>query len=212
MKTHWYKRRDLILIVASTALGSLLWLGLLYLLWRALQANGVSADLWALIESLSTALAAAAVFSAGFVAYRELSEVSRGRHLEIIDRLFAELNSPENIAARRWVFHDLPDDPTAGLPALTAEGRAEIKRVLNSLDRVAFLTQPGWVDEELVMPWMNPMIVKAWQKLEPYVLYERDRRHEPDYYQAAGQLGERCRAWRARRLPEAQITWVEDAL
>lgn len=212
MKNRLTKRQDLVLIVTSTLLGTLLWLSLLVLLWRVLQARGVNADLWALIEAISTAVAAAAVFSAGFVAYRELSEVARSRHMEIVDRLFAELNSPENIDARRWVFLNLPAEPQEGLLSLTPEGRAAVKRVLNSLDRVAFLTLPGWVDEDLVMPWMNPMIVKAWEKLEPYILYESRRRNEPDYYQAAQRLGERCREWRRQHLPEAQITWVEDAL
>lgn len=212
MKNRLTKRQDLVLIVSSTLLGTLLWLGLLVLIWRTLQASGVKGDLWTFIEAVSTAVAAAAVFSAGFVAYRELSEVARSRHMEIVDRLFAELNSAENIAARRWIFLNLPADPKEGLASLTSEGRAAVKLVLNSLDRVAFLTLPGWVDEDLVMPWMNPMIVKAWEKLEPYVLYESRRRNEPDYYQAARRLGERCRDWRREHLPEAQITWVEDAL
>lgn len=212
MKNRLTKRQDLVLIVSSTLVGTLLWLGLLVLIWRTLQASGVKGDLWTFIEAVSTAVAAAAVFSAGFVAYRELSEVARSRHMEIVDRLFAELNSAENIAARRWIFLNLPADPKEGLASLTSEGRAAVKLVLNSLDRVAFLTLPGWVDEDLVMPWMNPMIVKAWEKLEPYVLYESRRRNEPDYYQAARRLGERCRDWRREHLPEAQITWVEDAL
>jgi hypothetical protein len=59
---------------------------------------------------------------------------------------------------------------------------------------------------------MNPMVVKAWRKLEPYVTYESRRRGEPDYYEHARRLAERCCAWRAKRLPEAEITWVEDAL
>ncbi len=29
---------------------------------------------------------------------------------------------------------------------------------------------------------MNPMIVKVWDKFKPYVEYERQRRHEIDYY------------------------------
>jgi hypothetical protein len=206
------RRKDLVLIVASTVLGSLVWLSLLVLLWRFLQARGFPADLWALIESVSTAVAAAAVFSAAFVAYRELAESASSRHLEIVDRLLAELNSTENIEARRWIFQNLPPDPQESLAGLVPEGRAAIKRVLNSLDRVAFLTQPGWVDEAMVMPWMNPMVVKAWARLEPYVEYERRRRKEPDYYQAAAQLAQRCRRWRAENLPEAEITWVEDAL
>jgi hypothetical protein len=80
------------------------------------------------------------------------------------------------------------------------------------MDRVAFLTQAGWIPEDMVMPWMNPMIVKAWTRLEPYVDYERQRRHEPDYYHHARALAERCCAWRVTNLPDAQITWIEDAL
>ena len=98
------------------------------------------------------------------------------------------------------------------MASLPAEGRAAIKRVLNSLDRVAFLTQSGWIEEELVMPWMNPMIVKSWARLKPYVQYERERRHEPDYYQSASRLAERCVAWREKNVPAAEITWIEDAL
>jgi hypothetical protein len=212
MRKNWSEHKTLFLIVAVTALSFLAWIGLLYLLWLALQARGNPVDFWAMAESLSTAVAAAAVITAGFIAYRELSEISSSRNLEIIDRLFAELNSTENIEARRWIFQNLPEKPEEGLANLTSEGRTAVKRVLNSLDRVAFLTQPGWVDEGKVMPWMNPMIVKAWVKLRPYVVYERERRQEPDYYNTAQQLAERCLAWRAQHLPEAQTTWVENAL
>ena len=84
--------------------------------------------------------------------------------------------------------------------------------MLNSLDRVAFLTQSGWIDENQVIAWMNPMVVKSWIKLKPYVEYERNRRHEPDYYQTASRLAERCLTWREENVPNAEITWIEDAL
>lgn len=205
-------RKTFLLIILIIFAAFILWLVLLLLLWAVLVSAGASPDLWAMIESLSTALAAAAVFTAGFIAYRELSEISNTRYLEVADRLFEELNSEENISARRWVFQNLPADPQEGIPGMTAEGRTAIKRVLNSLDRVAFLTQSGWIDQELVMPWMNPMIVKAWVRVRPYVEYERKRRGEPDYYQGASQLAERCLAWRKENVPNAEITWVEDAL
>ena len=89
-----------------------------------------------------------------------------------------------------------------------------MKRVLNSLDRVAFLTQSGWIPDDLIMPWMHPMIAKSWEKLEPYVLYERERRDEPYYYEHAGQLAERCEKWREKNLTEAERSnkWVDNAL
>lgn len=166
------------------------------------------------LEAISTAVAAAAVFGAAYIAYQELSEVANTRYMDIADRLFGELNSPENIAARRRIFQNLEDDPTAGLKNLSQEDQDAMKKVLNSLDRVAFLTQSGWIPDELVMPWMHPMIAKSWEKLEPYVLYERKRRNEPYYYEHAGRLAERCNQWRAENLKgeERKTKWVDNAL
>jgi hypothetical protein len=212
MNTNWSGRLTLIVIVASTVVGFVFWLFVLFSLWLFLRILGISVNFWAMTEALSTAVAAAAVLGAGFVAYRELAEVASSRYMEVADRLFHELNSPENIEARRWIFQHLPDDPQEGMRSLTPEGQAFVKRTLNSLDRVAFLTQAGWIPEKMIMPWMNPMIVKAWVKLEPYVDYESRRRNEPDYYAHARRLAERCLSWRAKHLPDAEITWVDDAL
>ncbi len=95
---------------------------------------------------------------------------------------------------------------------MTDEDREAMKRVLNSLDRVAFLTHSGWIPDEVIMPWMHPMIAKSWEKLEPYVKYERERRNEPYYYRYAGELAERCRIWRLKNLENPTIKWIENAI
>jgi hypothetical protein len=205
-------RRILVMILTLTAVGFLLWLVAVFSIWLVLGSVGVSTSFWDLMQALSPAVAAGAVFGAGYVTYSELREFASTRHIAVADRLFEELNSPEAIEARRWIFEKLPPNPQEGVHSLTPEGRDAVKLVLNSLDRVAFLTQAGWIPEDMIMPWMNPMIVKAWAKLEPYVTHESRRRHEPDYYEHARKLAERCRAWRAEHLPEAEITWVDDAL
>ena|GEM_PF-893245 len=181
-------------------------------LWWLLGLAGVSLNLVGMIEALSTAVAAAAVFGAGFIAYRELSEVANSRHLDIADRLFDELNSPENIDARRWVFQNLSENLEEGIKNMNDEDRAAIKRVLNSLDRVAFLTQSGWIPDEVIMPWIHPMIAKSWVKLEPYVLYEREYRKEPYYYRFAGELAKRCTEWRKKNRITNEIDWMNDTL
>ncbi len=212
MNSKWLERHPLTVFLVVTTFGLMVWVGMLLTVWLFLGLFGVDTSYWAMVEALSTAVAAAAVLGAGFVASRELNELSASRHLEVADRLFSELNSAENIAARRWVYQNLPEDPAEGVRTMTPEGQAAVKTVLNSLDRVAFLTQSDWIPEEMIMPWLNPMVVKAWQKLGPYVAYERQRRHEPDYYRTARQLAERCQAWRRIHVAGAEITWVEDAL
>lgn len=203
---HTLVRALLISLVALVA-----WIALLGSNWAALQAVGIRTDLWAMIEALSTAAGAALVLGAGYIAYRELAEVAETRRMEVADRLFNELNSDECIAARRWVYQHLPADPAEGMRTMGLEGFLAVKRVLNSLDRVAFL-QPSWQHDEMVMPWLSTMAVKAWHKLAPYVEYERRRRNEPDYHQTAERLARRCIAWRQENGLSIQPTWVDEAL
>ena len=212
MKQNRPVRSDRFVIFGSTALGFIIWIILICLICWVLNNIGFLVDFWAATEALSTAMAAAAVIGGGYVALRELKEQDICRHMQVADRLYEELNSKESIVARRWIFQNLPDNPSEGIPSLPSEGREAIKQVLNSLDRVAFLTQSGWIPEALIMPWMNPMIVKSWIKLQPFVDYEATRRHEPDYYEAVRKLALRCLAWRQENLPDAKITWVENAL
>jgi len=183
--------------------------GLIFVI--SLAALVTASQVWENLESLSAAVAAAAVFGAAYFAYQELEEVSKARHIDVADRLFKELNSTNSYKARRRIFK-LEGNPKENLKNLSEEDHDAIKVVLNSLDRVAFLTQPGWVNEDLVMPWMHPMIAKSWEKLEPYVLYERERRNEPYYYEHAGELAKRCREWREKHLNDTNTKWVDNAL
>ena len=212
MTQNWSGRRTIAAILGITAVGFLIGLLLLFYLWLVLRWLGFGPNFWAMTEALATAVAAAAVLGGAVLAFRELSEAGSSRHMAVADRLFEELNSKESVQARRWIFLHLPDDPETGLKTLTDEGRDAIKQVLNSLDRVAFLTQAGWIPDDMIMPWMNPMIVKTWTKVGPYVEFESERRNEPDYYIQVRRLAEQCIAWRKAHLPDAQITWIDGAL
>ena len=212
MATNWTGGRVIGAMLLLTAGGFVLGMVGLCVLWVMLHLLGFSPDFWAMTEALATAVAAAALLGGAILAYRELSEASATRHIEVADRLFDELNDPASIAARRRVFQELPDNPAAGSALLTDEDRDAIKHVLNSLDRVAFLTQAGWIPDDIIMPWMSPMILKSWIKLKPWVDYEADRRHEPDYYRQVRALGERCVTWRKTHGMSTEVTWVENAL
>src|SRR5215475_14191665 len=107
--------RTFITIILLIVVSFVLWLLVLFIAWAILQSRGSGTSFWAMTEALSTAVAAAGVLGAGYVAYRELSESSSSRHLEVADRLFNELNSDESVAARRWIYINLPADPAEGL-------------------------------------------------------------------------------------------------
>jgi hypothetical protein len=208
------KNKDLFKTFRTPALIFFASLAILFLISFTANNFKINSQLTIILESVSTAVGAAAVFGAAYFAYQELEEVSKSRHIEVADRLFDELNSPESIRARRRIFQNLKGEPDETFGELSDEDRDAIKTVLNSLDRVAFLTQSGWIPNELVMPWMHPMIAKSWEKLEPYVLYERKRRNEPYYYAHAARLAERCKQWRAKNLTEEErkTKWLDNAL
>ncbi len=205
-------QRNLAAMIAIAAIGFLLWIGVLLVLWTILNTAGIPTDFWPMAQTLTSTLTMVSILGGSILAVHQLSEAASNRHLAVADRLFEVLNSPEDIAARRWIFQNLPADPEEGSRTMTPEGQAAVKQVLNSLDHIAFLTQAGWIPEEMIMPWMNLMVVKAWARLEPYVEYESRRRREPDYYQHAREVAERCREWRKRNVPNTEITWVKDAL
>lgn len=184
----------------------------LYLVWVLLVGIGTPNEFLLLVGALASISSSAAIIAGGYIAFRQLGEIANSRHLDVAYRLFEELNSSENINARRWVFQNLHDDPQVGLQSLTPEVQEAVKRVLNSLDHVAFLTQAGWIPPDLVMPWMHPMIAKSWKKLKPYVEYERTRHNERYYYERIDDLAEHCHAWRLEHLEEVEVNWVEGAL
>jgi len=199
-------------ILGLSAIGFILWLAFTFLLYEALIRLGFNSDFWPMLTALSTAIAAGTILSSAFLVYRELKDNEISRSLEVADRLFEELNSPENIAARRYVYLELPADPQVGLAQLDEAGREQVKRVLNMLDRISFLALGELIDEERVMPWINPVIAKSWEKLGPYVRYERQRRGEDDYYLLAERFGEYCLVWRMEQRGKAATQWVDKGL
>ena len=199
------------LLVAGLSI--VLYFGLSVVAWKiSLVFIGKAPDFWAMGEAIFTILGTATVLSVELIVVWQLKEDSRSRHLTMADRLFDEMNSKENIEARRWVYQELPDDPAQGIQGLTEEGRDKVKTVLNTLDRVAFLTQQGGIPDEMTMPWLNLMVLKAWQKLGPYVDYESERRGEKDYYDGVRAFAERCQRWRAKHFPGEEIAWIKGAL
>jgi hypothetical protein len=106
-----------------TGFSFMLCLGLTVVAWKISPVFiGEAPDFWTMVEAFSTILGAATVVSAGLIAVWQLREASSSRHIAVVDRLFDEMNSKENVDARRWVYQELPDDPSQGIQGLTEAG------------------------------------------------------------------------------------------
>jgi hypothetical protein len=182
------------------------------ILWKILQHYGLDENLWVIIESLSTAATVTAILGAGLIAHNELSESNKSRYVSLMENIFHELNSEDQISARRWIYLELPViKDVSMIDKLDDENKKKIKMALNSIDKVAFVTQAGWIPVEVIMNWINPMIVKLWEKLGPLVLLERVERNEPDYYLDAEIFAEECRKWREKKYPDSTHKWLDNS-
>lgn len=195
------------------------WLVVLRFSWRVGNFAGINSNAWAYIEAMSAIAVLATAIGGGLVVLVQLVELidSRKRNitmnsLQTYDAVFTLMMNDDNIAARRWIYQSLPGDPQQGLQDLKPDDLRKIKLVLNSLDYLGMLVSHDDFTSDPIVEWASPFVVKVWEKLGPYVENEAQRRNEPDYYEAACKLAERCQEMRKKRFPD--ITWkkVEDAL
>ena len=186
--------------LATFLVGSLI----TWMLWRALTMAGISDNAWNALGAVGTMAGFALTLAGALVILVQLNESIERRSMELFSTAFEQLSSEADVTARRWIFINLPDDVEEGLAMLETnpEGKAHVKRVLNSFDYMGFLLSQHWDSEDSVIHWVSPFVAKAWCVLEPYVDYEAELRGEPDYYEMARFLGERCIAWRKRRYPD----------
>ncbi|MBN1311430.1 MAG: hypothetical protein JXB30_08425 [Anaerolineae bacterium] len=205
------------IVLLATALSMVVCIllsGGIYVIWRVADPQ---ASLWSMFEGLSAAAAFSVAVGGGLMVLAQLTEAVDSRSLTIFNDIFERMVSEENIAARRWIYQNLPDNPELGLASLSDEGREHVKLVLNSFDHLGFLIQQDWVSseaEEAIIQWVSPFVSKVWLKLGPYVEHElANRPEEPDYYAAACHLAKRCIAYRKRLLRrDPTVTWRQDAL
>jgi hypothetical protein len=196
------------------------WFVLVRLMWGLLGPTEDQASFWSAIEGLSSAATFAIAVGGGVMALVQLSEAVdqrllaiESRNLDVYNQVFERLMSNEHIEARRWIYQHLDPNPAVGLVQLDEVGRRYMKLVLNAFDHLGFLLQQDWVKDDAIIGWVNPIVVKTWAKLGPYVTYEAERRGEPDYYEAARLLAEKCMEWRLAHVEEEIApTWLPDAL
>jgi hypothetical protein len=157
------------------------------------------------LEALATAFSAAAILLGFYLNYLGIQHASRLENLDLISRMFDKFNSPEQVEARTWVFQKLDGSKSR----LNDKEKGHIKAVLKTLDEIALYFEISGTQDEAVMRYINPMVVKSWARLAPYVLEQREMRQEADYYIDAERLALRCIAWRIERYGSAKIEWID---
>ena len=206
-------------VVRYAALLSLIvflgWIVFVFILTRIFTPPDSNTDVWSALEGISSAAAFALAIGGGVVVLVQLNESVDGRNLSIFTEVFEKLMSQEQEDARRWIYQELPPVSRGGIAQLSPEDRQKIRTVLNVFDYLGFLIRQEWVTEEAtetIVDWVNPLVVKVWAKLGPYIDVESGLRDEPDYYLDVRNLAEHCIKWRRENYPDREIVWLDDAL
>jgi hypothetical protein len=188
--------------------------GLWFGLSRASGAMTLNWELPGLMEGIFALAAFALGVGAGLLALVELIEISESRNLEVYKDIFDKMMAPEEVNRRRRIYQ-LPEDMKERVDKAVNDPATneDIKRVLNVLDYLGFLIMQDGVARNEVLRWVSPMVVKLWEKLGPLVERERGRRpKEPDYYEAAMFLAEKCQKWRERKYGTDETDYLEEPL
>jgi hypothetical protein len=178
---------------------------------------------WSNLGTLASITGLAFTLGAGMIVLIQILEVSDSRNLGIYKDIYEKMMADDEIEARRHIYglKQIPAEMN-GKPTIEgktviqelladSKNRSCIKKTLNLFDYFGFLVEQEWVTADEIVDWLSPVVVKVWCKIGPVVEYEREiRREEPDYYQAAVNLNERCQVWRARHYPERRKTIIFD--
>lgn len=131
---------------------------------------------WEAVAAISTLAATVIILVTAVFAIMQLSEMRRGRKLELFMRLFDDFSSPKTRENRKFIYRHLPRDPSQ----LTDEHFLIIDDVLAGLDRAWLLIKYDQLEPEFIIDTYGEIFLKLWKVLFPIVLYERKRRGE--YY------------------------------
>jgi hypothetical protein len=223
LNLQWLKRQPALVVLLLATIVGVLTFGICLIAvvgaWLIMgaasgEAVGINWELPGLLEGVFTAGGFALGVGAGLLALVELGEISESRNLDIYKDIFEKLMIEDEIDIRRQIYQlEGSEDEIIQLALTDSTVKANVKRVLNVLDYLGFLIMQDWVTRDDVIGWVSPIVVKLWEKLEPIVTYERKQRpNEPDYYEAAIYLAEKCIEWRKKWYGASDVEFREDAL
>jgi hypothetical protein len=185
-----------------------------------LRLASLNDEQWSNLGALASVAALAFALGAGLLVLIEVTEQTDSRNLGVYQDIYEKLMSENEIAARRYIYENMPDlaalnttERAAEIERLVRDDsqvRQYVKQVLNLIDYFGFLVEQDWVTADEVIGWLSPVVVKVWAKIGPLVEYERAQRpEEPDYYISAVKLVPKCQAWREKHYPnrKKQITF-----
>jgi hypothetical protein len=168
---------------------------------------------WEAIAALGSLLSALVIAVSATFALRQVNQLRRAAQLDGTLRIFAEFSDPEFIAARNFVFSQLPhkmQDETfleelRSYKYVDTAKHPEYK-VLLFLQLVGTLVQNNLVDGPGIYQFAQYSIIKSWHMLEPVVRMQRVSTNNPFMWGGADFLYANAKRWVEEQARVRNIT------
>jgi len=181
---------------------------------------------WGAIAAVGSVLSAVVIAVSAALALRQVNQLQRATQLDGTLRVFAQFSDPEFIAARNFVFHELPHKlkNRAFVAELKNYTQVDLAahpeyRVLLFLQLVGSLVRDRLVSGPSVYQFAQYSILKSWELLEPVVKMQREATQNPYMWGGADFLYESAKRWceqdaqrRGVRNPVTGQPWAPDQL
>lgn len=105
------------------------------------------------------------------IAIYNLRVISRTHHLQSLSKFMDDLSSTE--VERLYLYRDF--DRKSDYDSLDKESGAKVKKVINSLNRIAMLIENKLLSPESVLSISHTVIIRCFYMLEPYILYQEEK-------------------------------------
>jgi len=126
-------------------------------------------EFWSILSSITTMLGFAVLIWAAIVALSQLKEMTKARYLDAMMQVHEMLASEEARNRRKYIYNKLKSKPER----LTAVEREHVEQVSVTFDRIGNLVEYGLVPRDVLFDSHCEVIIRVWQKLEPYIMYHR---------------------------------------
>jgi hypothetical protein len=177
---------------------------------------------WEAVASIASLISTIAVLAAVVVGVRQVrvgaeqvDHLRRTTQLEGTMKIFAQLGSPEQVAARRFVVMELPmrlRDPEfrAQMELISMGAHVEEHQeltVLRLMEMIGVYIKHGLLDDEIVFDFWIPAVQMMWQQLDELGVIAAHRKTAgPDMWENFEDLYRRSVHWAAKRGTDAPPT------
>jgi|SRR5579871_250507 len=117
-------------------------------------------------------------------------------------RLFYDLWD-ETRTGREYVTSNVPAESVDKVPRSNAR---EVHHALTYFNRIGHLIAQGAFDEKFVTSLVGKEVIRAGERMRPFLADERTKRKDPEYQRYAEELIDRCH----RAHPDYQPTYSEE--